>query len=289
MMVQSARQARRDTMATAETHGFAARRTLGLLDDLAMQIKRTRRSPSPDAVHQVRIALRRFSQSLSAFRTLFVGAGVGKIRRKLRTLMNLAGAVRDRDVALKFIQKWRGPAEIVAALQLQRNESAQELVSKLSRWTGRRLHETWRATLEESFGSTGPAEATIHEVADQALRRIVKRLFKKGSQAASRSASAYELHRFRIAVKRFRYTLELFEPLYGSSLTRPEADAKRLSVLLGDIHDCVAVADLLPHDPSAGHLARRLKKRRRKKTREFRRTWKVEFAERDPRAGLHVL
>ena len=276
-------------MATAETPGFAANRTLGLLDDLAVQIKRTRKSPSPDAVHQVRVALRRFSQSLSAFRTLFVGKGVGKIRRKLRTLMSLAGAVRDCDVALKFIQKWRGPAEIVVKLQQRRKESAQQLVSKLSQWTGRRFHQTWRATLEESFGSTGPAEATIHEVADQALKRIVKRFFKKGIQAASRSASVYQLHRFRIAVKKFRYTLELFKPLYGSSLTRPAADPKRLSVLLGDIHDCVAVADLLPHDPQAGHLARRLKKRRRKKTREFRRAWKDEFAERDPRAELYVL
>lgn len=105
-----------------------------------------------------------------------------------------------------------------------------------------------------------------------------KRFFKKGDRAASRSASARDMHRFRIAVKKFRYTIELFEPLYGSSLTRPAADAKRLSLLLGDIHDCVAVGDLLTHDKRARHIMKRLKKRRCKKTKEFRRTWKNEFA-----------
>jgi CHAD domain-containing protein len=104
-------------------------------------------------------------------------------------------------------------------------------------------------------------------MAQHALDRIGKDFFERGNEAASPKASPLDMHRFRIVAKKFRYTLELFQPL--SPLVER---IKRVSALLGDINDCVTAAAIVP--PLAAHL----KKRQRKKTEEFRQYWASEFA-----------
>jgi CHAD domain-containing protein len=47
-----------------------------------------------------------------------------------------------------------------------------------------------------------------------------------------------ELHAMRIAAKRLRYTMEIFEPLYGDDLKTPLKAAKEIQTILGDLHDC---------------------------------------------------
>ena len=55
-----------------------------------------------------------------------------------------------------------------------------------------------------------------------------------------------ELHAMRIAAKRLRYTMELFEPLYHGDLKQSIRTARRVQTLLGDIHDCDVWVDYLP-------------------------------------------
>ncbi len=50
-------------------------------------------------------------------------------------------------------------------------------------------------------------------------------------------ARVNELHRMRIAAKRLRYTLELFEPVIGKPLNETIEAMKEVQELLGAIHD----------------------------------------------------
>jgi len=55
-----------------------------------------------------------------------------------------------------------------------------------------------------------------------------------------------ELHAMRIAAKRLRYTLEIFEPFYEGRMAEPLTQVKNLQELLGAIHDAdVLVPELL--------------------------------------------
>lgn len=55
-----------------------------------------------------------------------------------------------------------------------------------------------------------------------------------------------ELHAMRIAAKRLRYTLEIFEPFYAGRMAAPIAQVKSVQELLGAIHDAdVLVPELL--------------------------------------------
>ena len=68
---------------------------------------------------------------------------------------------------------------------------------------------------------------TVRELAQRALNPLAKRFADRGREASTSLASAGDLHRFRIAAKKFRYTLELFQPL-DSSLSGIVANINRL-------------------------------------------------------------
>jgi CHAD domain-containing protein len=55
-----------------------------------------------------------------------------------------------------------------------------------------------------------------------------------------------ELHAMRIAAKRLRYTMEIFEPLYDDEFSQLIKDIRKIQTLLGDIHDCDVWVDYLP-------------------------------------------
>src|SRR2546426_678488 len=76
------------------------------------------------------------------------------------------------------------------------------------------------------FGPCFPAHAgkkktlpeTAQEAAAELLPDLAQEFFDRGKQAVDAEGSAAELHQFRVAAKKFRYTIELFAPLYGPAL-----------------------------------------------------------------------
>jgi CHAD domain-containing protein len=78
---------------------------------------------------------------------------------------------------------------------------------------------------------------TAAESAQAALPRQVQKYFKAGRKAANGKRSAKQLHRFRIATKEFRYSLELFRPVYGPSLERHIGALRELLSILGKLND----------------------------------------------------
>src|ERR1700686_5437243 len=90
---------------TTETRQFGSDQAGSLLRHLAFQINRTGKLCNADAVHDVRVAIRRFTQTIAVFEAYFPGKDMRKIRRRLKKIMGAAGEVRNSDVALKSIAK----------------------------------------------------------------------------------------------------------------------------------------------------------------------------------------
>ncbi len=78
---------------------------------------------------------------------------------------------------------------------------------------------------------------TAAESAQAALPKMCQKYFKAGRKAANGKRSAKQLHRFRIATKEFRYSLELFRPIYGPSLERHIDVLRELQSILGKLND----------------------------------------------------
>jgi CHAD domain-containing protein len=126
------------------------------------------------------------------------------------------------------------------------------------------------------------ASKTAAENAAAVLPALTERLFERGRKAVESVDAADSLHGFRLRVKRYRYTLELFRPCYGPGMEKRLNQLKQLQDRLGVINDC-AIAESLAerHDPATWpgepEFLRFLADRAEELAREFRAFWRESF------------
>jgi CHAD domain-containing protein len=267
-----------DNVSSIETRTFASEQADKRLGRLAFEIGRVAKSRNADAVHDLRVTLRRFSQALRVFKPCFRGKESRKIRRELKQIMTLAGEVRNCDIALKLLSKSKrgDDTDVRSKLQSRRRESERVLVATLKRWQARKSSRKWRSVLEIAVVQT-PQNFHLAKTAQQLLLRMAGDFFEFGNRAARAKASPAELHQFRIASKKFRYSLELFTPLYGPSLNPLLGKIKRTQGLLGDVNDCETVRAMISQYKDADGLTVWLRKRQRKRIAEFQKYWGEAF------------
>lgn len=235
-----------------------------LLNQLALQVRRTLRTPDAAQVHHLRVAVRRFRQALAVVENRDVRAGVGNIHRRLKKMMALAGDVRDCDIASKLAGKLKAPARLLNNL-LQRREQAQRLLlSSLRQWLDRKTEAAWRAKLASL--EKPRAKAPVEPV----LLKAARRLFNRGRKIGE---SAKALHRLRIAAKKLRYTMEIAGHFDQARFDR----IKTLQTDLGDINDYETARTIVAEEGGPKKISDGLKQSQRKKIREFCRLWNHDF------------
>ena len=114
-----------------------------------------------------------------------------------------------------------------------------------------------------------PTHSVIENV-NTVLPRLAEKYFKAGRKAADGKRSPKELHEFRIETKRFRYTLELVCPVYGTRLEKELEPLRGLQSVLGKLHDYHIMAQMLDDDRA---LQATLQRRTKKKLKEFHQKW----------------
>jgi CHAD domain-containing protein len=118
----------------------------------------------------------------------------------------------------------------------------------------------------------GPAEN-----ARRVLPDLARQYFALGKKAAGPKISAGQLHQFRLATKRFRYSLELFVPVYGPGLEARLKQVRLVQQVLGEVQDCEAVRAMEPVRAHKRVLAL-VEQRMTRKIEEYRRLWRREFS-----------
>jgi CHAD domain-containing protein len=113
---------------------------------------------------------------------------------------------------------------------------------------------------------------SMAENARRVLPKLAEDYFEAGRKASDGKRSPKALHRFRIATKRFRYAMELFQPLYGRSLDRRLKAVHELQNVLGKISDHQTILELLADDQEIGAKVQRALKR---KSKDFRKCWQT--------------
>ncbi|HEX4592694.1 MAG TPA: CHAD domain-containing protein [Bryobacteraceae bacterium] len=274
-------------IAIVATRRFARDQADKLLGRLAFQISRAIKSHNSDAVHDLRVTIRRFAQALRAFKPCFHGKEVRKIRRELKGIMTVAGEVRNHDIALKLLAKSKRAQRsgIQPKIQSGRREAERSLITLLKRWLERKSSLKWRTELESAAAQAEDnfSKATIAQTARQMLPALAQDFFEQGDEAAGDKAIPREMHRFRLTSKKFRYTLELFAPLDGQALNSELETIRRGQTLLGDINDFETVRDMVSQYEGADTVIVWLKRRQRKRLVEFREYWNTTFGPKEVR------
>jgi len=215
----------------------------------------------PEYLHQMRVALRRLRSAMGVFAPSLPPEVIAPTAAQLKWLAAILGPARDWDVflteTLPPIEKEFGAhgelqAFIGRARALRRQASArarralrtrryQRLVLLLAGWLASRnslsgLEPAYRAALET------PIVDFAAEVLDERYEQVRKRGRKVGS------LSVTELHRLRIAIKKFRYATDFFAGLYeGKPVRESLKRLARLQDILGAMNDAATVANLMAH------------------------------------------
>jgi CHAD domain-containing protein len=121
-----------------------------LLRRLAFQANQTAHHHDAGAVHDLRVSIRRLSQCLRVFGQFFPRERGRKSQHRLNAVMDLASAVRDRDIAMEFLTAARIPSDsaLVQVLSQERAAAERSLVDTLERWSRRSFQKKWRSRLE---------------------------------------------------------------------------------------------------------------------------------------------
>ncbi len=254
--------------------GFASLQADKYLAELKLQAGLTAKAATQDHVHDLRVAVRRFKSLLKALGPCFQEAEVETILRGLKQIMNRAAGVRDRDIAAELIGETRLPEASAAAVRFRgkRDAAARILSSSLNRWLRGNVPARWGNGLEAVGVNAAYCAQTVEKTAQEVLGRIAKKHGKRGKKALRDGAPAKTLHRFRIATKEFRYTLDLFAPVCGDSAADRVAELKDLQRILGEINDLVSVRRMVETD-GGDDIAAALKKKQKKRMRKFRKVW----------------
>lgn len=191
-----------------------------------------RRGDDPEGLHDMRVALRRLIATIRLFEDHLPTWAISS-RRALRPLLRTLGEARDLDVQLKSLSPERA-SEREPILRRDRSKAQKALVAALDSAATRKAFQAWSAERRATRGAT-PTGA-IHSFAADAIRKRHKRL-RKAIRSLSDDSRPEEYHAVRSRVKRLRYSLEVFTPLYGRRAEKYVRTLARLQDTLGEYHD----------------------------------------------------
>ncbi len=262
-----------------ETGPFAVEQAGGLLRRLAYQVSRTAKSPRASEVHDLRVAIRRFTQALAAFDSCFSTQEVKKIKRRMKKLMGIAGELRDCDIALDLLSRFKStPSALVASIRKRRQEAEGDLTAALRRWSQRRTYSKWRAVLERP-GRSSIGHDPIAITVAHTLQPMLREFLDRGKRALSPTASVKSVHRLRIEAKKLRYTVELFVHVDDASLDGWLERLRALQNVLGVVSDCGAALAMIEREGGDRRIQSALRRKARRKLDEFRRLWADSFSD----------
>lgn len=206
----------------------------------------------PEAVHQMRVAMRRLRSLLTTFEGVL---DVPRVARKVGMISRVLGQARDADVMLERLQNHYLPAlppqeqkvvqGWVRQLQQQRREQQRELVALLHSATYERVYKVWRDWIDRPrwhpLGDRPLAETLPHVL----IRSWAELFLHPGWAVNTVSENPDCLHDLRKAIKRTRYLWEFAEDWLGEDLRASLGWLRESQEVLGQFQDgFVLVAQL---------------------------------------------
>jgi inorganic triphosphatase YgiF len=217
-------------------------------------------SESSEAVHQMRVALRRLRAALAFFSREFPCREFAAFREEAKAIAATLGRARDWDVFIALVET--GPAahfgdeagfsSLLAAArrkaaaehenvqELATSQTATRFVLSMKEFLARR---GWREALDET--GLGALGAPIVDFAARTLDRLDRKTRRRGKHFDDLGPEAR--HKVRIALKNVRYAADFFGPLFHprKAMRRYGRRAAALQDLLGVLNDADVAAKML--------------------------------------------
>ena len=232
----------------------------------------------PDAIHQVRVALRRLRSALLMFNWVLPSGELSDLRREAKRIASALGPAREWDVLCAIVEQMpllrsdcpvdckslfaalddRRSAAYKEARALIESRDAAVFVLKVQSFLARRA---WRNGLTKA--ERRHLNGSAKNFTKRALVKLHSRVLKRGKGFPEHSSEAR--HKLRIALKNLRYGTEFFGALFGHARRKQSCinrvlvlqellGAQQDSVIAGKITGQLSAASGLGPDKAAGFI-----------------------------------
>jgi inorganic triphosphatase YgiF len=228
---------------------------------------------APEGIHQMRVALRRLRSALTLFGPLVDTAEGKRLKAEIKWLAGELGDARDRDVFLAEVlapaaAEWPNDSGLAAlghhmealreagyrrALAAVTDGRAMALILDLAIWLEA---GDWLSPDHRPSASERPLGEVARDILDRRAQKVVK------AGRHFRRLDADHRHRLRIEVKKLRYAVDFFRPLFKDKAGKAYQKALAgVQDTLGGLNDLAVAHRLLQHltvdePPHAGRAAR---------------------------------
>jgi CHAD domain-containing protein len=210
----------------------------------------------PEGVHDMRVSSRRLRGALRDFMPYLRKRGLTKSLKQIKSVADALGEVRDQDVAIMGLEKLSANApesanatlnQFIHARATIRKKARKDLQQALRSRALKQMQSDFAQAIDSATTKSGRRKrqakgdnnsAVIY--VDVARAIVLERLkeMEKLSDGFYHPLKVKPLHNMRIAAKRLRYALELFEQCLGPGTVVFARKVAGLQTSLGELHDC---------------------------------------------------
>lgn len=219
----------------------------------------TRLGEDPEALHDLRVAVRRVESYLKAFR-IHLPVAVVDCREPLRDLRRALGRARDVEVQLAELDAYAGELSdaersslgpLRSYLELARGRARAAMLETLDADETQDLFQRLETGVDEhavvaQVVVDSPATPVIS--ATQLVATLVPPAFRrlrKRAEPLSVDSPSEDFHEVRTRVKRLRHIVECARPLFGRSVKEYRRSLQRLQDVLGTLQDSHVASERL--------------------------------------------
>lgn len=215
------------------------------------ELKNCRNHPSSDAVHNLRVAIRRLTAILSVIEVFIPGKNLVKCKKEFKILMQPFGRLRDTHVEIQWIEKLFsriGPGlnEYLKNLSTKKARLEKKVIKIVASFKPRYSKKVAATCLAEFPGlaQNGVNSEEFEKFADTLL---TERFFNfiGFEKDVLDPANVSALHEMRIVFKNYRYTVEVLYPILVSDQTDLTERMHNFQTILGELHDFDMLAQKL--------------------------------------------
>ncbi len=204
----------------------------------------------PDDIHDLRVASRRLREGMALFAPCYQEASVVPLAKRIKRVTGLLGNIRNTDEAILFFSSLDeetgehvcvAPDSLLRMLRDKRESVTKKLRSELPELVPPSLRELLHRVFNEPllFKDSPPGVDFLGPLLDFARTSLDERLSQVLQRVPpSREADRADAqHLLRIAVKHYRYRLEILSFLVAERYAEIHSALKGYQDVLGRMHD----------------------------------------------------
>jgi|GEM_PF-3492310 len=209
--------------------------------------KACNRVPSPDdpdIIHEIRVSGRRLRTLLTLYRAFFDSKILYHWHQRIRAYTGTLGIAREYDGILAFLQELSHKKKFSRYTQILKlygryfHAKKTDLYRQLPADTAAfKKERVTRRILRTYQGHCLQKQDSLHAQVQKSIRKSAKKILAHSLTRTATIPRNKKLHRFRIEIKNFRYTLEIGARFYPARYTETIAVCIKLQNILGQIQD----------------------------------------------------